>query len=446
MESMKQVGRFVQSLLNDWARQAADESGVIQRQRRFDAATLAQTFVLGHLDDPFASDDHLAGVAAQCGVNVSPQAIDQRVNSRLVGFLEALFRKAVRHVVAGNEVLSGLLAAFPAVVLLDSTTITLPAELAERFPGCGGNYGGGRAALKLQVLFDLKTGALRGLEIEAGRQCDQKASVQWATLPKGSLRIADLGYFDTEVFEELSAEETLWLSRLQCGTSVFLSEGKEAEKVELLEWLGEQPTGKAVDRDVWIHSTRKVPCRLIAWRVPEETANRRRQKLIQETVSRTGRQPSRERLAWCDWMILVTNVPEERISVREAAVLYRSRWQIELLFKRWKSQGGVAKLTGRTVTHQMVRLWSRLIAAVLTHWVLIASVWGNARLSLAKATQALQGLSQVIVLHQHEIEAMTQALMSLTKRLPYAARRNKRSLPNIFQQLENPSLLEWDIH
>lgn len=446
MESMKRVGQFVQSLLNDWARQAGEESGVIQRQRRFDAPTLAQTFVLGHLDDPCASDDDLAGIAAQCGVEVSPQAIDQRVNERLVGFLERLFREAVRHSVQGNEVLSGLLASFPAVVLLDSTTITLPVELAERFPGCGGSHGGGRAALKLQVLFDLKTGALWGLEIEAGRHCDQKASLQRAELPKGSLRIADLGYFDTEVFAALSEEGTLWLSRLQYGTSVFLSVEEEAGRVNLLEWLGEQPAGTSIDRKVWIHSTRKVPCRLIAWRVPEETANRRRQKLIQETVSRTGKRPSEERLAWCDWMILVTNVPEERISVRGAAVLYRSRWQIELLFKRWKSQGRVAELTGRTATHQMVRLWSRLIAAVLTHWMLITAVWGNAKLSLAKATQALQGLSGLIVLHQHEIEPLTQALTSLSKRLPFAARRNKRSIANIYEQLENPGLLEWNIH
>jgi IS4 transposase len=46
-----------------------------------------------------------------------------------------------------------------------------------------------------------------------------------------------------------------------------------------------------------------------------------------------------ERLAWCDWTILATNAPVEKLTPKEATVLYRTRWQGELLFKRWKSQG-----------------------------------------------------------------------------------------------------------
>jgi hypothetical protein len=45
-----------------------------------------------------------------------------------------------------------------------------------------------------------------------------------------------------------------------------------------------------------------------------------------------GREPSAERLAWCDWTILVTNVPVELMTPEEVVVLYRARWQVELLF------------------------------------------------------------------------------------------------------------------
>jgi hypothetical protein len=63
---------------------------------------------------------------------------------------------------------------------------------------------------------------------------------------------------------------------------------------------------------------------------------------------------------------------------------------VELLFKRWKSQGLVAELSGSTVVRQMVRVWSRLLAAVVQHWLVISSVWGNPTKSLSKVYEAVR--------------------------------------------------------
>ena len=71
----------------------------------------------------------------------------------------------------------------------------------------------------------------------------------------------------------------------------------------------------------------------------------------------------------------VTNVPEEKLSFREAIVLYRARWQIELLFKRWKSIGLIATLTGKNDAAIMVRLWARLCASVIQHWLTVYCSW-----------------------------------------------------------------------
>lgn len=373
MGIVAKVAAAVQSLVGEWAEEVAKESGVIRRKRKFSASTLARTFVFGFLAKSDASDEDLAQMAGLCGVTVTPQAVEQRFTARMVTFLEGLFRRAMGCVVRSQEVLAPLLERFSDVLLLDSSTITLPAALAARFPGCGGSHGAGTAALKCQVQWSLKSGALSAIAIEPGRDCDYKTSLQRVALPPGSLRIADLGYFDTAVFQRFSREGVFWLSRLQYGTSVFSCDGAP---LRLLEWLARQ--GPMVDQSVLLGTERKVPCRILAWRVPEEVANRRRQKLIAEARRKDGRTPSAERLAWCDWMILVTNVPAEKLSLREAAVLYRARWQIELLFKRWKSQGRVAELSGSTVERQMVRLWSRLLAVFVQHWLLLSSVWGTA--------------------------------------------------------------------
>ena len=441
MEIVTKVATVVQSLLGTWAEEVAQGCDVIQRRRKFTAATLARTLVLGFLAKPDASDEELAQCAGLCGVEVTPQAVEQRFTRRLVEFLEGLFRRAVRCVVGANAALAPLLERFDGVFLLDSSTISLPPELAERFPGCGGSHGAGQAAMKLQVLWDLCRGAFQTIAVEAGRDCDYKTAVQSLPLPTGALRISDLGYFDLNVFERLGRQAAFWLSRLQFGTSVFSPLGAP---LRLLPWLAEQ-AGPVVDQPILLGAERKLACRLVAWRVPEEVANRRRQKLIEAARSKSGRTPSPERLAWCDWVILVSNVPAEQLTPREMAVLYRARWQIELLFKRWKSLGRVAELTGSTVPRQMARLWSRLIGVVVQHWLLLTSVWGDIRHSLAKASQAIRRHALLLAAALGSSAELEEAIKTLCRAVRVTARQNKRRRPSTFELLNNPSLLEYGL-
>src|SRR5687767_3134994 len=83
MRILAKVGPALQCLFGDGAQQAADASGVIQRQRKFTALALARTFVLGFLHKPDASDEDLARMAVQCGADVSPQAVAQRQTPKL---------------------------------------------------------------------------------------------------------------------------------------------------------------------------------------------------------------------------------------------------------------------------------------------------------------------------------------------------------------------------
>jgi hypothetical protein len=441
MGIIAQVTAAVQAVFGAMAEEVAKDHPVVLRHRKFTTATLAQTFILGFLAKPRASDEELAQTAALCGVEVTPQALEQRHTMRLANFLEALFRRATQCLVKSQRSLAPLLARFSAVLILDSTTTTLPDALQERFPGCGGSHGAGRAAMKLQVQWDLCSGALDAVAIESGRDCDYKTSLQRAPLTPGALRIADLGYFDTGVFQRLDREGVFWLSRLQFGTSVFTPEGL---RLPLLDWLGKQP-GPFVDRPILMGTERKVACRIVAWRVPQEVADRRRQKLIAEARRKDGRVPSKERLAWCDWTILVTNVTADVLTPKEIAVLYRARWQIELLFKRWKSLGLVAELTGSTVARQLVRLWSRLLAVLMQHWLLLCSVWGNPRCSLSKACEAIRRNVLMLAAVVNDPAKLAVAIENLGVILRATVRQNKRKKPNTFELLNNPELLEYSL-
>jgi hypothetical protein len=441
MGILAKVGGAMQRLFGEMAETAAAESGVIQRQRKFTPGSLARTLVLGFLQAPDASDEELAQMAVLCGAAVTPQAIEQRHTPRLVDFLERLFRGATKLVVGAEKALAPILERFTRVTILDSSTITLPDDLQDRFRGCGGKNGSGAAALKLQTELDLRSGALAHVAIEAGRASDGGTSRQQARQGRGSLRIADLGYFALAVFAAMAAAGEYFLSRLQFGTHVLLPAGLP---VAVLQWLAKQP-GPFVDVAIVLGQAERLPCRLIAWRLPRDQANRRRRKLRQEMRKKRGCEPSAARLAWCDWTILVTNVPAALLTPQEAAILYRARWQVELLFKRWKAQGLVAELSGSTVVRQMVRVWSRLLAAVVQHWLMVGTIWGDPSRSLDKVWQAARRFAGRLAASLDRTLDLERVLADMRATFTKTCRRDKRSKPGTFELLNDPELLDFEL-
>ena len=72
-------------------------------------------------------------------VEVSPEAIHQRMNQRALAFLQDMLRQALAKVQSVEQVCNdGLFTDFPQVYLADSTGFALPDSLHELFPGSGG--------------------------------------------------------------------------------------------------------------------------------------------------------------------------------------------------------------------------------------------------------------------------------------------------------------------
>ena len=176
MTIVSRVAQAMQALLTKGATESGRKSQAIKRVRKFTGTTLAQTLVFGFLANPRASGPDLACCAAKCGVDVSPQAIEQCFTPALVVFLQELIFKAVQQVVTAEASCCELLRRFNGVYLTDSTTLQLPDEYAEQWPGCGTGRGGGLAGLKLQLRLDWLTGGISHLLQEPARDPDQKTS------------------------------------------------------------------------------------------------------------------------------------------------------------------------------------------------------------------------------------------------------------------------------
>jgi hypothetical protein len=87
----------------------------------------------------------------------------------------------------------------------------------------------------------------------------------------------------------------------------------------------------------------------------------------------------------------MTNVPEERLSFEQVMALYPIRWQIELVFKLWKSQAKLASVGQWRPARVLCHLYARLLSLVVFHWLTGPWRFGDwGELSLTKAFQVVQ--------------------------------------------------------
>jgi hypothetical protein len=429
----------LQTLLTDEAEAAARETGWLRRSRQFRGATLVQTLVLGWLHEPRAPVDSLVETAADLGVDVRPQALDKRFTAAGTRCLARLLTQALQRVVATQPLAVALLDRFAGVYLYDSTTRTLPPALRDQFPGSG-RAADGRppAALKCQVELELRTGTL-DFAIAPARQADVRSELVRRPLPAGALRLADRGYLDLARLADDTAAGVFWISRLQ-GHMIIAGAGRRGS---LAAWL-KGCSADRVDVEVEVGGADRMKCRLLAGRVPEGVARKRREKLHQQARKR-GRKVSVKQEALCAWNVCITNLPADLLTTTEAWVLLRARWQIELLFKLWKSHGGLEFSHGHRAARVLCEVYAKLIGMVLQHWLLLVSAGRLLGWSWPKAARRIRRRALAIGEALHSLETLIVVLERLGRRIRRQCRAPKRQAhPTTYQLLQDPERTAYE--
>ena len=441
MEIVGKVAATIQNVLGPEAEELGRATGVIQRRRKFTAVSLLRMLVLTLLRKPDAKATDFQSTAAQLGLDVTSTAVENRFTPQLVGFLRAVLERTVLRVLAASPQTVDLLNKFTSVRIGDSSTIALPDELADQFPGCGGILrGAGRdedpPAVGLPHRLDPPTAN------HPRRTSDATNPIAQEVAPAGSLSLFDLGYFCLDRFQNLTRAGAFWISRLQHGTSVFDAQG---QPLALLQYLRQQTGSGPIDVSVLLGVSHRLPCRLIALRVPQEVADRRRQKAYVK-AQKHGRVPSREYLEWQDWTIFVTNCEPELLTWEAVVVLYRARWQIELMFKLWKSHNRLAThRAGAAAEEQLAVVYVKLIAVLVQHWILLTATWCECRRSLMKAAAIIADWVTLLIDALDDLDRLIAILSRMKDVLLKAGARvqNRNIHPSLSQLLQNPILLDY---
>jgi hypothetical protein len=403
MTKIAELTPILYKLFTMTAQQLAKETGFIQRQRKITGAAFAQTLVLGSLAHPQATRKQLHLHSLQTEMQITQQGLDDRFNEKAVRFMRALL-EATLSLTIKSESKNVILQQFNGIYIADCTRLVWP-ELG----------------IKLGVRWEIQRGEIQACLLDL-LQNDQSASVIDLSLPPGALILADLGFFKLERFWHWNELGVYWVSRYKIGTTVSTRDG---QRIDLLALLEQQDD---LNLEVVVGTGKHaVGCRLLAKRLSEADYAKRLARLKEQI--KDGRPISERQLAMARWSVYMTNIPD--INMEQVHILVRTRWQIELLFKLWKSHGKILKSNSANPARQQCEGLAKLIGVLVAHWSLLVCGWELADMPLVEGLQLVRNvvsLLQRALAYCAPFHLFFDALTQTIERNPRPSKRRKQPL------------------
>lgn len=376
----------------------ARRSGFVRRTSKITGKVFLALVTLGTWSTRKTSLGQLAAKAAQLPtpVDISPEALHQRMTWRAVAFLRTMLQRAFVQLHTGDPVCdTEFFAPFTAVHIADSTGFELPPALKDLFPGSGGSAA--TAGAKIQLVWEYLSHSFAHLALVAGTTPDNKyIDTVVGLAQRGALFLFDLGYFKVHALAQIAEAEAYFLTRLNHQTALYEAVAGRWGRVELAQVLHAE-SRLLIEHPLYLGAREQVAVRLIAARVPEAVVNERRRKARAQAKKR-GYTPSQTHLALMAWNLFITNVPGTVWTPVTVCKAYALRWQVELVFKSWKSDLHLATLPTKTPAPTLCYLYGRLLLIVLTYALcpaLRTALWTREHheLSFLKLLRYLQALA-----------------------------------------------------
>lgn len=274
---------------------------------------------------------------------VSFQSIAKKLGQRHLDFAKMIFVEAIRKNIRYKmpEQSNNIFNNFSRVVIEDSTCVKLAKNLFHHFSGTHNGRSRFGTVGRIQFAFDLKKGRLINGELTTYSQNDVSYSKNIInSLRKGDLVIRDLGYFSIGVFMSIANKNAWFLSRLRNGT--FTYELNSEKSFDLVKELKKLDRLKITDFDkvLLLNKKYKMKGRIVAQKLSKKQTKKRI-----EHVNKTRRRcnTTKKSRYLMSWSIYVTNVPKEIWSIQNIHEAYSFRWEIEMMFKTWKSHFKIDK-------------------------------------------------------------------------------------------------------
>lgn len=263
----------------------------------------------------------------------------QLVKLGTADFMRQVFEKALRmQLPAYHELAPEFASKFARVLLQDGTSFRVHDSQSLHFPGRFSAHS--PAAIELHVTYDIESAQPMRVSLTEDTASERDYLPSPEEL-KNSLLMADSGYFSKAYIESLQCAGASFIMRMPASINPqgrCIHTGKQQS---LKQWLMELRGDEPLDLD-------------IQW--PDGPAYRGLFFAEKDHKNRP--------------VCLCTNLPRESFDAAKVGDWYRARWQIELLFKEWKSMNCLHKFNTEYWTITETLVWSSLLAATLKRWLI----------------------------------------------------------------------------
>jgi len=349
----------------------AYDSGFIKRVSKFSSLMFFDNLLYDATSESHKSYNQMAiETKTTHGIDISKQGIDQRFNEGAQKFIQSLISQELSTLVSGN-IDMGWLKLFKRVNIKDSTEFDLNERLKEKLPGFGGSAS--KAGACIQYDFDIKSGKVNDLAITPASRSDAKDALKSIeNVQEGDLIIRDLGYFSLPFYMAVQKIMAYFISRLNVRILVF--EKNMDGKFERLDFSKLYQTMKEnkisrMDKNVFIGENEKFPIRLIIELLPDGAFNERMRRINASQIkhSRRDKAFTRDYIDRARFNLFMTNIHSVTLDGETVAKIYKLRWQVELVFKTWKSIFGMHRIGPMKYHRLMCTLNARLLL-ILINW------------------------------------------------------------------------------
>lgn len=365
MDFRDDIRPFAQSLNDffsvDMLRSVAKETGFMKRFKKFMPEDFFLLCTLLKCSVGKESLTTLCGsLSLHSSTHISKQGLDQRFTPEAVDFLKKMFFSLA----AKQEWFTVPLEQerlFSRIRIMDSTAFNLPGEYSD-YPGTKGS------GVKIQLEYELYKGNLLQTTIDSGKSSDRQAAISTEdSLQPGDLCLRDIGYYSARNLREIAERDAFYISRIPANTTLW-KEDKEKGwiKIEPLEEIKEVSPGEAIEFPClrigkWIKEP--LMSRVIIQRLTPEQQRKRDDLLQKKRQKGKHTQSAKQRNSI---QILVTNITQDQVDAKEMYSLYSLRWQIEILFKTWKSLFQIHEIKKMKQERMECHLYGTLIRIFLS--------------------------------------------------------------------------------
>jgi len=168
-----------------------------------------------------------------------------------------------------------------------------------------------------------------------------------------------------------------------------------------------------------------------------------RRRIANKKAKKKGYTPSKAHLELLAWNLFITNVPSTIWKTETIGKVYPIRWQVELIFKSWKSYQHLASIKTKKADTTLCYLYGRMLL-ILMNYALCPQIrhdlWMKKKreLSVLKLVRYFQALAeqwmQAILRSECELHRFLTRACATAERLVAKASRKRQTTAQILRE------------